>query len=348
MALLKFRDTLLCGAKAPIVYLREAMAPPMRRYFVRRPVPGASSEYYAEVRMKPGLKETDPERRIFEILSTLWELTKGFDAVSLPIAVDELDRLIRAEPRAQTLVSSTFASLITDLSILTQCLGQLSLYQPWASCFDHDSVQRCNILGMEFVARRRSLMKVRESLEKGIARTVAFGTPFRGRFTYPAKKRQTEETVTAMRLEERNLDAFWAAVDRVLYSSANAMRNTRAGKLLAQPRVLQRTPPWVEPEVPSQGPAPLMRADMLVKPSSERFFQDFGEVSWKGEHPGSGEGEDQRNAAAIQERRHFRSHRVAQGGATAAQPAPVPRSRRPCPEGLPDPVLQPGRNKHSG
>ena len=249
----KFCNALLCAANFPISYLLDTMALAMRRYFVRRPILGVRSEYDGGLHMKPGLKETDPERRLFDMFDVLRKTIKEFGAISLTLAVGELDCLIQAEPRARALVSTTFASLITELSILIQCLEQLSLYQPWASSFEHKASERLDVMETEWMARRVPLTRIRKSfLIKMTARTVELGTPVPGRLTYPAKKRRTKETMSAMRLAERNLDVFWAAVDRVLYSSVGKMRNMTAGKFLAQPRLLQRTPPWVEPEVPTK------------------------------------------------------------------------------------------------
>lgn len=272
MALLNFRGALLCSATAIIFYFGRTMAPAMRKYFVRIPVSGGPCEDDAEARVKPGVKTTDPEGRLFEMFDMLSKMSDDLDAVSLPLAVDELDRLIQAEPRARALMSTKIASLITDLSIMTQCLGQLSLYQPWASCFERDAMERSNTLDMGYTARRMAILQITMSFYHRITtQIVELGTPTGERFTYPAKKRRTKETVTAMRLAERNLDAFWAATDCVFYSSGEVIRGTRAGKLLAQPRVLQRTPRWVEPDVSAKGNTLVTGADMLVQPFSELF-----------------------------------------------------------------------------
>jgi hypothetical protein len=47
----------------------------------------------------------------------------------LCLAVDKLERLLQAEPGAHELISPYIAVVIGDLSIVSQCLGQLKLYQ---------------------------------------------------------------------------------------------------------------------------------------------------------------------------------------------------------------------------
>lgn len=278
LALHTVRVSLFCASRTPMFFLKNNIAPAMRRYFVRVLDQGHNAscpESKAQVQTRPGIKGTGPEGRLLEMLGALHDTINALGAVGLPLAVDELDRLIQAEPRARALLSTTFASRMADLSILAQCLGQVSLYQPWASCLDHGVTELADCLLQGWMDRRSALMKVNDSFHKNhIKKIVALGIPSTGKFTYPVKKRRTKETVTAMRLAEHNLDAFWSAVDHVLYSVAGAMENTPAGRLLAQPRVLQRTPAWVEPEVPVEGPrkVPVMGADVLIKPFSELFF----------------------------------------------------------------------------
>lgn len=58
------------------------------------------------------------------------------------MVVDELERLLRAEPRARDLVSGYIAERIGDLSVLCECLRQLDIYQPWANGYETAMVDR--------------------------------------------------------------------------------------------------------------------------------------------------------------------------------------------------------------
>lgn len=50
-----------------------------------------------------------------------------------------------------------------------------------------------------------------------------------------------------MRKAEANLDAFWLKVDESIRSIAGDLSGTAVQQLRAQPRMLQRTPEWVDP-----------------------------------------------------------------------------------------------------
>ncbi|KAJ5391389.1 hypothetical protein N7509_006879 [Penicillium cosmopolitanum] len=79
-------------------------------------------------------------------------------------------------------------------------------------------------------------------------RSVKLGEPSGGKFTYPIHKRRTQENTEALRKSEHNLDAFWASIDQLMVAKAGDLRNTAVRSLLSQPRILQRTPEWTEPE----------------------------------------------------------------------------------------------------
>ncbi|PNP75469.1 hypothetical protein FNYG_11273 [Fusarium nygamai] len=68
-----------------------------------------------------------------------------------------------------------------------------------------------------------------------------------GKFTYPEHRRRNKENVEMMRRAESNLDSFWARADRYLYDRTKNMNESILMGLLKSPRVLQRTPEWVEP-----------------------------------------------------------------------------------------------------
>ena len=89
------------------------------------------------------------------------------------------------------------------------------------------------------------------------------GMPTESRFHYPVDKRRTTENHEAMQLAEQNLDAFRAQVDKNMevkrqskldhlkesLDRYNPGANADIRKLLTQPRNLQRTGDWVEPNV---------------------------------------------------------------------------------------------------
>ena len=76
-----------------------------------------------------------------------------------------------------------------------------------------------------------------------------------------------------MRAAEQNLDAFWAATDQNMSSRAGKkLDGTALQKLSAQPRALQRTPEWVEPEKAKKEGVASVDVEAVTKPVSELYF----------------------------------------------------------------------------
>lgn len=156
--------------------------------------------------------------------------------------VDELGRLLQAEPRAKTLVSPLIANVISDLAVLMIYMkddrGRVikSLTLPWI-----------NMLKDIEGKKPHELYKL--------------GSPANGRFHYPVVKLRTKENHEAMQAAERNLDEFWNQVDRNLevtrqwyldhFSQCDKCCDfgveTAVWKLLSGSRYVQRTGDWVEP-----------------------------------------------------------------------------------------------------
>lgn len=76
-----------------------------------------------------------PELMIW-LLRRLWEEEgQAWSFLGLSTLADELDRILKSEPRCKELVSSHIAGIIGDVSIIGECLTQLHTYQPWAEGF---------------------------------------------------------------------------------------------------------------------------------------------------------------------------------------------------------------------
>lgn len=247
-ALLRFRYFLDQAAKGPLNLLKENVvaSPPMRAFFIRDQQIDFSSSKIA-VRSKPGVKKNKVEERLIWLLQTLWEDGQTLLLAGLPLIVDERERLLRAEPRANSLVDSTIASIIGDLSIISQCRSQLDLYQPWANSFDHffytdwkDKIEA------EFSERANPWAQMLNTF-KDLSVASRLGEPSQGKFAYPIEKRRSKDNVAALRNAEANLDAFWIKIDELMRSGVKDLNGTATHRLLCQPRILQRTAEWVEP-----------------------------------------------------------------------------------------------------
>lgn len=210
------------------------------------------------------------------LLRTLWEDGKDLFLAGIPLVLDELDRLLRADPRAREIVSPYVARLIGELSIIAECLQQINNYQPWANGFENAMVDREGDIKKEFAKRTEIEAKIMEVLRDQIL--VKEGIPKLGEpgnFDYPVGKRRNKAVVDAIRAAEANLDAFWTTTDRLLDTKVGAgLDGTATRRFLSQSRPLQRTLEWVEPIKAKEksGAPPLPAIESITTPPSSIFL----------------------------------------------------------------------------
>ncbi|KAH7124217.1 hypothetical protein EDB81DRAFT_812100 [Dactylonectria macrodidyma] len=270
LALLKFRYYLNQGAKGPLNLLKVVVvaSPPMRKFYVREPSNDINSTKIA-IKSKPGQKMTKVEGRLIWLLRTLWEDDKDLFFAGLSLVVDELERLLRAEQPAQELVSGYVMRVIGDISIIAQCLRQLNLYQPWAQNFENAAVDWEDDIENNFTQATKPWGQILAALrEQNLILVAKLGEPSPGKFTYPISKRRTRENVDALRLAELNLDKVWIQADRVMYAAEINLDGTSIQRLLSQPRMLRRTPEWIEPTVK-------VKEEQVSDPDSDALIEPF-------------------------------------------------------------------------
>ena len=282
-ALIRFRFYLTQAVKTIILdnlRLAAAASPPLRHLYVR--LPGDS----IDMKPKPGLKLSKVEYLLTWLLQTLWEDGKPLLFLSLPMAVDELERLLGKEPEAHKMISAYVAGLIGDLSIVTQCLKEIELYQPWAKSFDSKWVDLKKPTENEYLRRTEVWAKINDAffektlIRTGVAKLGEMDTTGTGRFRYPIEKRRTKENVEMLRAAEAQLDAFWEGVDKLTLARTGNLQGTHVSLLLSAGKILQRTPEWVEPADTAGGnqkkkggqTAVQNDVDSLVKPFSDIYF----------------------------------------------------------------------------
>ncbi|OAP61578.1 hypothetical protein AYL99_03781 [Fonsecaea erecta] len=98
--------------------------------------------------------------------------------------------------------------------------------------------------------------------------TAQLGRPTEKNFEYPVAKRRTKENTEVMRRSEAHLDAFWVQVDKLTSGKASDPTGVAVRNLLAEPRILQRTPPWSE-----SNKRPTENIESLVTPLPELYFE---------------------------------------------------------------------------
>ncbi|KAI1127038.1 hypothetical protein F5Y10DRAFT_243534 [Nemania abortiva] len=279
-ALLRFRHYLNQVTKGVLDRLKWSVAasPPLRAYFVRMDARST------RVIVPNSVRRDKVTQQLIWLLQTLWEDGNDLFLCRMTTVIDELDRLLKAEPKALELVSPYVAMLIGELSITGECLRQLEIFQPWANGFENALVDREEGIKKEFEEHTKSWAQVHDTFkEKNIIAVRQLGDPSDGRFQYPVGKRQNKPNIETLRRSEANLDAFWNAVDDILYQKAGSLKDTAYQQVLSQPRYLQRTPEWVEPasrkeEKSNQNDKQNNGSYDYVSPSS-RLFQETGSTS---------------------------------------------------------------------
>ncbi|ROW08476.1 hypothetical protein VMCG_03021 [Cytospora schulzeri] len=157
--------------------------------------------------------------------------------------VEEIE-CIASDPVGRKLISPTLARDFSDIAILSECLRQIELFQPWASTFEAAMADRetANQVYDEFERTADTMNPL--SYFKLSASTSKLGAELAW-MKYPVDKRPNKANVDAMRAAEDTLDAFWVAALAELKSKGLITR--RIKKVLVDGPKPERTPAWVEP-----------------------------------------------------------------------------------------------------
>ncbi|KAF5634009.1 hypothetical protein F25303_8913 [Fusarium sp. NRRL 25303] len=226
---------------------------------------------------RAGLKITGVDEEIMFLIQTLWKDDCGLFIARLPLVVDELERLMQADPKADAFISAHVAKILGDIAIIAQCLKQLELYQPWAAQFDQDIQSKIDTYRDVWNGSGPNFGQLHDAfLKKEFDEAARFAELSGGKFTYPYRKRRTKETVDTMRRAEANLDIIWAKIDQITQKNVTDFKETFVYTLLSRPRTLRRTPEWVEPIKTDSKAESITNRDLwkLNKPLSRLFLDD--------------------------------------------------------------------------
>ncbi|KAI8411884.1 hypothetical protein FOFC_08493 [Fusarium oxysporum] len=251
-------------------------SPPIRNFFARMPPP---DPYTSNMNVIPraGVKITEVDKEVMFLILTLWKDDWGLFIARLPLVVDELERLMQADSKADALISAHAAKILGDIAIIAQCLKQPELYQPWATQFDQVIQANTDLYRDAWSKTRGNFRQPHEAfLWKEFDEAARVAEPSGGKFTYPYSKRRTKETVDAMRGAEASRDIVWAKIDQVTQKNATGFENTCVYELLSRPRTLRRTAEWVEPAKTDSKVESITNRDLweLNKPPSKLFLDE--------------------------------------------------------------------------
>ncbi|KAE8389414.1 hypothetical protein BDV23DRAFT_157235 [Aspergillus alliaceus] len=252
--------------RGPIINLQVGVppSPPLRSFFVR------AEPQYGKDNLQTMSKESfvaDKKRNHLSfLLITLWD-ERNRHLAGLHNLMDELDRLIETEKSIKSLISPWVMSTISDLTLMSECQHQISLFQPWAASFENKIAEKEQEIKDDYMRKVDRWSEFDKEMEEVPLGDVA--DPSDGRYYYPVDKRRTRETTAAMQKAEANLDAFWKKADSLLINKDGVSQQAAIRHLLAKDRVIRRTPDWIEP-VKNAEPTPT--ADELCLPLSQLYF----------------------------------------------------------------------------
>ncbi|MCJ1352732.1 MAG: hypothetical protein MMC33_002716 [Icmadophila ericetorum] len=237
-ALLSFRFHLVQAVNSPRDDLKMIVpaSPPLCSLFER--LPQKPNTHIISIRTKKR------QSRLLYLLETLWDDYKLF-LHRFPNLMDELDRYIRNDLSQKHLISPLVAEKLSDLSVLSECIRQIDLYQPWAAHSDFEEVganpELTKLHMMTFIPFKK-LYEATHGIDY-----AHLGTPASENFYYPVDKRRTKENVEAIRKAEQNLDLFWDFVDTEVSQKDKIVQSFMAAYQKVEGRQFLRTPEWIEP-----------------------------------------------------------------------------------------------------
>jgi hypothetical protein len=226
------------GGRLENLQIAAAASIPLRRFFVDAAPLQMMQRSPGKVmlRLKPEALRTRAEHSLVWLLGFLAD--NSHDLIMTATGVDELQRLVEADPEVSRLLTPFSATLFGDVSILAQCLRQINLYHPWARRFprrlDEDLAKVEELKSAVDAKSKSSLDFLAELHVQNFTAAAKVAAPFERRFPYPIEKRRTKENVAALREAERNLDAFWDCIDRIIQKKAGNLDGTATRRLLSQ------------------------------------------------------------------------------------------------------------------
>ncbi|KAK5055155.1 hypothetical protein LTR84_012904 [Exophiala bonariae] len=247
--LIRFRAYLTYAAQTPLRMLQMFVAGsiPFRSLHVRESIKASQAPIRAETRTS---MLGSIEAQLLFLLKTLADNGDTLGLLRMPLVVDELQRLIEKEPRARDMITGFIGGIIGHLAIICECLKQVDICHTWAESYDSVMEEHNEAAYDEWnkaAAIWEDMVDVMHKSGPEWKRIVQLGIPKKGKFDYPLWKCETEDNTKLLRQSEANLDAFWSALDRFMNKEVGGLAGTAVKDFLTQPRLLQRTPEWIDP-----------------------------------------------------------------------------------------------------
>jgi hypothetical protein len=224
-------------------------SPPMRKYCLREPQNPQTSKIIALHIPPPGEQAV---HRIMSLLSILFNDQQLF-LCGLHTITDELGRLIESDAAARALISPFIGYCLSSLSVVSECLHQLHLFQPWARKIEEGMILKSNELESSYKQIMKDWVTILGATFEHSC-LYRYADPSDGKFNYPVHRRRSRQNTQISRKAETNLDNLWRAIeDHYKTETCGLTQHDMVTRLLSSSRVIQRIPEWIEPDKAREG-----------------------------------------------------------------------------------------------
>ncbi|KAJ4423897.1 hypothetical protein N0V82_001483 [Gnomoniopsis sp. IMI 355080] len=182
-----------------------------------------------------------------EIDELLWVLGKiqcsnSRSSLGLHNCVEDIERITRRSTGGK-IISKMQAVDLSDYTILSECIRQLEMFQPWAATFTACMAEVG--VAQKLEAQFKATVSNQEPLFawKPSESTCAMGVAL-AKMPYPVNKAPSKGNVDAMRKAESALDAFWVAA--LLELKDSKLMTERLSEVLLG-STMERTQIWIGP-----------------------------------------------------------------------------------------------------
>lgn len=239
--LLNHLHKLLAG-RLKYIAARAQWSPPLRHLYRRRLDFGKNERYNKVALVCSGVQPSP------EVSGFLWVLRIMSDPDScknfgLHNCIEDLERITR-DRAGHKLISKTLAADLSDFTIISECIRQLELFQPWAATFEagmaeSETAHKLDSQYEETMSKQRLCLSWEPSERTCLLGATLVDMP------YPVDKSPSKSNIDALREAESLLDTFWDAALLEMKESTKPITE-RLSKVLLSNKP-ERTPMWVEP-----------------------------------------------------------------------------------------------------
>lgn len=184
--------------------------------------------------------DKDRATQLFVELLRILFTKEEFRVRSLHVVLDDLGRLTEKDKGFQALVSSKVGAAISTLLVIAGCQRQLYHFRPWTWMVEQEAVADEALRAAYDIAYDWAMhMGALNDLHK-------LGAPTHDRFRTPTDHRRTHLNVLTLRTAERQLDEFWAFVDKTVLNKQGKTYHDLVAGYRGINREIRRTPAWNE------------------------------------------------------------------------------------------------------